>query len=238
MKSPFNNGRGWVQLDSVESTQRVAADFLKRGEPVAGILATHQTHGTGRFGRPWFSKEGDSLTVSFIFWDYADHPKPYLVSMALAIAAAGVLHTQLQWPNDLVIGTKKVAGVLAELLPDGDGRRIPVVGIGVNMNQKEFPEDISDRATSLHLEHGKVYDAKTIAEQIIHRFESLPEPTEWSALAPIWDLFDKTPGKRYLLPSGELAIGLGVGSDGQLLCSVDGESKIVLAADALFGASA
>ncbi len=235
MKSPISAEHDWIVVDQVESTQKVAAEYLKSGKSGGAILALHQHSGVGRFSRPWFSERGESLTVSFIFRDYADHPKPYLISMALATAAAGVLHTELQWPNDLVIGTKKVAGVLAELLTDKDGRRVPVVGIGVNLNQEVFPDAIADRATSLKIAHGQTYEAQTVAKQIVDRIKSLPEPDHWSDILPVWSLFDKTQTKRYLLPSGELAIGLGIGSEGQLFCSVDGESRFVLAGEALFG---
>jgi len=109
------------------------------------------------------------------------------------------------------------------------------VGVGINLNQVSFPEELSEIATSAHLIHGGQYDAEAIGLRIVSRLESLPEPSSWSALAPIWNLFDATPGKRFRLPTGEEAIALGIGSDGQLMCSVDGESQSVMAADAIFG---
>lgn len=236
MKLPVNGNDEWLVVDSVDSTQRLAAQCLREDRPVGAIMALEQTQGVGRFGRPWFSQPGDSLMVSFIFREYADHPKPYLISMAFALATAGALHCQVRWPNDLVIGERKVAGVIAELLPDSSGRRVPVIGIGVNLNQTEFPEEVSDRAISLRQAHGKVSEARDIAEKIVARLKSMPEPDEWSDLYPIWMLFDRTPGKRYRLASGEESVAIGVGSGGQLLCSVEGESRSVLAAEALFGA--
>lgn len=235
MQSPVQGIYGWSILDEVESTQDIAAEILTSGWPVGGVIARDQTKGRGRFGRVWKSQPGDSLTMSLIFRDYADHPKPYLVGMAVAIAAAGVLHGQLRWPNDLTESGLKLGGILTEMIIDVTGRRVPVVGVGINLNQREFPEEIAHLATSAALVHGGSYDAVHIAKKIVDRLESLPEPTGWDVLAPIWNLFDATPGKRFRLMSGEEAVALGIGSEGQLLCSVDGESQAVMAADAIFG---
>ena len=235
MKSPTFNGEQWSEVATVETTQALAAEYLLSNRPIGVIYAHEQTAGKGRLGRIWLSKEGDSLTFTLIFRAYANHPKPHLIGMACALAAAGVLHCQLRWPNDLVIGEFKVGGILTELLPDEMGQLVPVVGIGINLNQKEFPDEIATIATSLAVARGGYHDPQLVAHLIVERLASLPEPHDWADLAPIWNLFDFTPGKRYKLSSGEEALALGIGSDGQLLCSVDGESRSILAAEALFG---
>jgi BirA family biotin operon repressor/biotin-[acetyl-CoA-carboxylase] ligase len=235
MRSPVIDETDWLTVEETGSTQSLAAAALQRGEPIGAIFAHEQTDGRGRFGRRWVSVRGDSLTFSLTFSDYADHPKPYLIGMSVAIAAAGALHCQLRWPNDLIEGKKKIGGILTELLLDREGRRIPVVGVGVNLNQTEFPDELKDIATSAHLAHGGRYIPEKIGRRILDRLLDLPEPTSWEALAPIWNLFDATPGKRFRLSSGEEAIALAVGSDGQLMCSVEGESRAVLAAEAVFG---
>jgi BirA family transcriptional regulator, biotin operon repressor / biotin---[acetyl-CoA-carboxylase] ligase len=234
VKSPLDLGI-WDEHDEVESTQSVAADHLKKCSPVGAVFAKNQTKGRGRFGREWFSQPGESLTMSLIFRDYADHPAPYLVGMATACAVAASLHCELQWPNDLVFGDKKLGGILTELLPDEEGRLVPVVGIGVNLNQKTFPAEIADRAISLAMYRGGAYDAEKIGQSIVSRLSLLPEPQSWSDLHPVWMLFDHTPGKTYKLPDGSEGIAMGVGPDGRLICAVNGESTAVLAAEAIFG---
>ena len=235
MRSPLEGSREWLLLDEVESTQQVAVIALKDNAPSGVVFAKHQTKGTGRFGRAWFSEEGDSLTMTLILRSYPNHPKPYLLGMAVAAAAAGVVHCRLQWPNDLTIRGRKLGGILTELYPDEEARLVALVGVGINLNQKEFPADIAHRATSLHLEHGKQYDPLEVARQIVERIESLPEPNAWSDLAPVWSLYDRTPGKKYRLPDGQEATAIAVGSSGELLCSINGESHSLLAADAVFG---
>jgi BirA family biotin operon repressor/biotin-[acetyl-CoA-carboxylase] ligase len=232
LKLPAGN---WIVLDQVESTQTVAAESLLSANPAGVVFAHHQVAGKGRLGREWHSDRGDSLTFSLIFRDYADHPQPYLIGMACALAVAGAVHTQVRWPNDLIVGTRKVGGILTEILPDKDGNRVPVVGIGLNLNQRTFPADLDLIATSLAQEHHREYDALDVAKAILDRMDSLPEPRAWSDLSPVWELFDRTPGKLYKLPNGDYAVALGIGSDGRLLCSVDGESRSVLAAEAHFG---
>lgn len=236
MKSPLDAGE-WLRLDEVESTQFDAAENLKSGGNVAVVFARNQTKGKGRFNRAWLSEPGESLTMSLIFRDYADHPAPQFIGMAVACAVAGTLHCELQWPNDLVFGGKKVGGVLTELLPDAHGRRVPVVGVGVNLNQKQFPDDIADRAISIAMYRGGLHDPLTIAEGILDRLKLIPEPDDWSSIQPVWMLFDHTPGKSYFLPDGSEAVAIGVGPDGRLICAVDGESSSVLAAEAIFGTS-
>ena len=236
MKSPLEAG-AWLEFDEVDSTQKVAADKLRSGEAVGVVFAKQQTKGKGRFDRPWFSDEGGSLTMSLVFRDYADHPAPQFLGMAVACAVAGTLHCELQWPNDLVFGDKKLGGILTELLPDELGRRVPVVGVGVNLNQKTFPDEIAERATSLTMYRGGSHDARVIGRSIVERLSLIPEPSDWAQIKPVWMLFDHTPGKSYFLPDGSEAIALGVGPDGRLICAVDGESTAVLAAEAIFGTS-
>ncbi len=173
--------------------------------------------------------------MSLAFMTYADHPKPYLVGMAVAAAAAAVLHCEVAWPNDLVSDGHKLGGVLTELIVDDQGRRIPVVGIGINLNQRSFPAEIKEIAASLAMINGGVYVPITVAESIVARIASMPEPNEWSDLAPVWNLFDHTPGKRYRTLEGAEAMALGVGPEGQLMCSVNGETTSIMAADAIFG---
>lgn len=234
MRSPLLDGP-LVEVDEVPSTQTVVAEGVRAGNGPGAVLALHQTEGRGRFDRVWLSEPGASLNLSMAMRGYADHPEPWLVGMALAIAAAGALHCRLRWPNDLSLDGRKLGGILTEIVEDPQGRRIPVVGIGVNLNQRSFPAEIADRAISLVQHREGTYAARSVADAILARLEDMPEPTEWRALETAWCLFDDTSGKRYTLPDGREAVGLGVGPHGELLCAVDGESLTVMAGDALFG---
>lgn len=230
MKDPLGGGYGWRIVNQIDSTQRLAAELLRSDAPVGVVVAREQTDGVGRFKRAWHSPKDTSLAMTLILRDYKDHPAPQFVGMAVALAAAAALHCQLAWPNDLMIGERKLGGVLTEVVEG-----VPLVGVGANLDIESFPPDIAERATSLRLAFGGVHAPMEIAERIVAGFKNLPEPDSWTALSPIWSMFDRTPGKRYRLPTGEEAVALGIGADGRLLCSVDGESHAVMVAEALFG---
>ncbi len=237
MISPLVSG-AWIAFDEVESTQDVAKALLRdpNGPKPGVVYARHQSAGHGRFGRTWHSVGGESLTFSMVFSDYANHPKPWLVGMAAAVAAASALHCQIRWPNDLTLKKAKLGGILTEMGKGLVGESIPIVGIGDNLKQSDFPEDIRETATSLAEHRRGPFDPETLARRIVDRLAELPEPDSWSRIHPIWDVFDDTPGKPYRLTDGTMAVAIGVGPEGELLCSVDGESHTVMAADAIFGA--
>ncbi|MBL8048397.1 MAG: biotin--[acetyl-CoA-carboxylase] ligase [Chthonomonas sp.] len=234
MKSPLS-GATWQAVEATASTQRDLAALVQKGEFVGALWAKHQTEGKGRFGREWYSEAGNSLTISLAFHEYADHPKPWLIGMAVGLAAASACHCKIAWPNDLVLQGKKVGGILTELVTNPDGRLIPVVGVGINFAVAEFPDGLTESAANVHQGAVSADDVEQLAKDLIDRIEGLPEPDAWSSLRPVWSLFDATPQKQYRLANGGDAIGMGIGPEGELICSVEGETQTVLAADAIFG---
>ncbi|HVL38123.1 MAG TPA: hypothetical protein VM328_01915, partial [Fimbriimonadaceae bacterium] len=119
---------------------------------------------------------------------------------------------------------------LTEMIEDRAGRRVPVVGLGINVGPLSFPPELAERATSL-ASHGRQVDPRELARAVLERTDALPEPHAWQDLEVVWRLFDATAGKRYRLRDGRDAIGLGVGPNGELLCAVDGESTTVMGVD-------
>jgi BirA family biotin operon repressor/biotin-[acetyl-CoA-carboxylase] ligase len=232
MKEPSGE---WFMLEETGSTQDVAATLLEKPDCPGVLFAHHQLDGRGRFRRSWTSVRGDSLTYSLVFHAYAGHPRPWLIGMAVAVAVAQSLDARVQWPNDVVVDGKKVAGVLVEMLPIDSPVRTPVVGVGVNLNQTAFPPELDHRATSVFLQTERRSDPIGVGRAIIARLGALPEPESWSCLEPVWTPLDDTPGKRFLLHSGEEATALHIDPDGALVCQVGDTQRIVLAADAMFG---
>jgi BirA family biotin operon repressor/biotin-[acetyl-CoA-carboxylase] ligase len=138
---------------SVDSTQR---RLVAEGGPDGRVLvADHQSAGRGRLGRTWESPPGTSLLFSVLVRDIAPDRAP-LTGLAAGVAVArsvdGIDPT-LKWPNDVLVGGRKLAGILGELAPGG---AYVVVGIGVNVRQtrEELPPDV--KATSLALEGADV----------------------------------------------------------------------------------
>lgn len=216
----------WRIVDRVESTQDLIVQPEFAGVDV--LIAQEQTGGRGRLQRAWYSgSAGDSLAMSIAFVAFAGHPKPWLIGMACAVAAASAVHAHLQWPNDLVLDGKKLGGILTEIVGG-----IPIVGIGINLNQTEFPVEIAGIATSLAIHRPAQYDTEAVARSIWERLARMPEPRSWGDIQPIWNLFDETKGKPYRLPDGREGVAIGIGPEGELLVSVEGETERVLAADA------
>lgn len=225
----------WMVLEEVPSTQQVASELVRSGGPAPPVVfARHQSAGAGRFDRPWHSEAGGSLTMSLILSEYAGMQRPWLLGMAVACAAAGALHCKLRWPNDLDLDGKKLGGILTHIVKDASGRRTPIIGVGVNLNITTFPPEIAERVTSLSLHRQGSYDPIKVALEIVARFCEIPEIEQWEDLARIWMLFDATPGKPYVMPNGETGTAIGVGPEGEMLCSLNGETRSVMAADALF----
>ena len=175
------------------------------------------------------------MTMSLVYRAYARHPSPWLIGMAVAVAVASAIDGQLQWPNDVVLDGKKVGGILTELLPSAGDERVPVVGVGVNVNQEEMPPELVGKATSLLIETGRKQGVRDVAKSIIGRIDDLPEPDSWESIEPLWAVFDATPGMSYLLATGESAEAICVGAEGQLVCLVNGVERTVMAAEAIFG---
>ncbi|GAB3087734.1 biotin--[acetyl-CoA-carboxylase] ligase [Corynebacterium aquatimens] len=138
----------WTQVEFVESTESTNTDLLASGTPGSVLLADEQVGGKGRKGRVWTAPKGSSLIVSVCV---EASPELGIASLAAGVAVTDVIPTAtLKWPNDVLLGEKKVAGILSEADFSGDAPRV-VVGIGVNVafRQEELPVDT---ATSLNLE--------------------------------------------------------------------------------------
>jgi len=132
-----------IVLDSVDSTNRYAADAARDGAAEGlVVVAGHQLAGRGRRGRTWLAPPGGALLCSIVFrpaLDLADlHVLGPLVGLAAldAVAETAGLVARLKWPNDLVVGERKLAGVLAELVepPTASAHAAVVVGIGLNLS--------------------------------------------------------------------------------------------------------
>jgi BirA family transcriptional regulator, biotin operon repressor / biotin---[acetyl-CoA-carboxylase] ligase len=118
-----------------------------RREPLPGriVIADTQTAGMGRHGRTWHSNAGQGLYVSFVL-EVAPVP---VLTLALGLATAEAIGTpaDLRWPNDVLLNGRKCAGILAQ----GEGTRV-IAGIGINVSQTTFPDELATPSTSLALE--------------------------------------------------------------------------------------
>ncbi|MCW5936257.1 MAG: biotin--[acetyl-CoA-carboxylase] ligase [Fimbriimonadaceae bacterium] len=227
-------GPNWLLLDAVDSTQRVLQDLQGLGVPCDVVYAKEQLAGRGRFDRTWYSQKGSSLTFSVAIGVEESHNQPWLFGMAAAVATASVINCKVQWPNDLLLRNKKVGGILSSMVSKSTGQRAVLAGIGINLGEGSYPETLAESATSLSIAQweGSAID---LAEAIVAKCRDVATPRNWSELLPLWQLFDATPGKEYREASGRVVTAIGVGPNGELLGSADGETVSVMAAEALWG---
>jgi BirA family biotin operon repressor/biotin-[acetyl-CoA-carboxylase] ligase len=163
-----------VWLQSTGSTMKDAADLAARGEPHGTVVvAEAQTAGIGRHGHSWYSESGGGLYLSIILrLPLAPDALPVL-TMALGLATqravddiAGVA-CDLRWPNDLLLNEKKLAGIMMQAIDLPGTKGALVAGIGLNVNQPEFPPDLRTIATSLRIETGQEHSKQALLDRIV-----------------------------------------------------------------------
>lgn len=170
-------------FDSVVSTNNVLKDIASKGA-VSGtvVLADHQTGGKGRRGRSFSSPAGAGIYLSYLFRPEAgfdrisDLTSWTAVAVADAVKNACGLDCSIKWVNDLLINRKKICGILTEVSVEGESGFIDtcIIGIGINVNESAFPDEISDIATSLSIENGgKKYIRSKLAAEIIRCMDKL-----------------------------------------------------------------
>lgn len=145
------------------------------------VVAERQTAGKGRRGRHWTSPAGTGIWMSLILKPKLEPScAPMLTLLAGLAVSVGIedycgLKSQIKWPNDLTLEGKKICGILTEMSADMEMIQYVVVGIGINVNIEEFPEEIAGTATSLYLETGKKLKRSGMIACIVKRMEEYYE---------------------------------------------------------------
>jgi len=230
-------GRAWKHLATCSSTNDEAAAWARAGAPAGAVVtADAQTQGRGRQRRPWHSPPGDSLYLSTVLrpsLDPALLPPITLaagVATAEAIARFGVV-PQLKWPNDLLVaaadGTRKVAGILTEMSSSGRKVEHLIVGVGVNLNATNFPDELRPIASSLRLVGGAPVDRAGFAAVLCERLEDwLNQFSDGGSAVVVagWKRFATFFGRRVQVRAGAtLLTGVAedLAPDGALLVRTD-----------------
>jgi BirA family biotin operon repressor/biotin-[acetyl-CoA-carboxylase] ligase len=149
---------------SVGSTMTEASRLAASGCASGTVVgADEQTAGQGRFGRTWHSEPGSGLYVSIVLrYRFPPDALPVVtlglgLAVGEAILKAAGLACDLRWPNDLLLQSKKCAGILTQL----DGSAI-IAGIGINVNHTDFPRELNGLATSLRIAGGRTYSRESL----------------------------------------------------------------------------
>jgi BirA family biotin operon repressor/biotin-[acetyl-CoA-carboxylase] ligase len=183
------------RYDTVESTNDIAIEMLRRGEPEGTMVtALAQSKGRGRRGRTWLDEPGQNVLMSLLL---TPEKQPFELHELSFVTAVGVrnhlaldhgLEAVLKWPNDVLVGDKKIAGILIETTKFSDKWGV-VAGIGLNINQSVFGDELSDCATSIALETGRRTSVEetceVLASRILDNYEQYLE-CGFAAILAIW----------------------------------------------------
>ncbi len=192
-------------LETTDSTMHEAARRAQAGCPHGTVVAAgEQTAGKGRLGRSWHSEKDAGLYVSAVLRLNIEMPSLPPVSLALGLAvaeaifAASGVFCDLRWPNDVLAGGKKCAGILVQL----DDEAV-LAGIGINVNHTAFPHELAPTATSLRLVSGREHSREELLRHLLASMERYLEILEETGAEPVLDLFTQASsyvrGRRVLV---------------------------------------
>ena len=232
-------------FDVTDSTN-TQAKSLGEGDAPNGtlVVAGKQESGRGRRGRSFESPAGTGIFMTLLLRPEIEPQNASMLTLVSALAVAkGIEHmvdlpVQIKWPNDIVINGKKVCGILTEMSAQMDYVNYIVIGIGINVGNEEFPEEIKDVATSIYLESGKHINRAMLIEKIWEEFEDyyeLYEKTQdLSSLVKEYDSYLVNRGQKVrVLDSKEPYEGkaMGITDRGELIVDTWEARRLVAAGE-------
>ena len=164
-----------------DSTNLWVKRLAKEGAPEGTLaLAEFQSAGRGRLGRSWEVPEGTSVMMSILLRPKFEPQYAPMLTLVMGMAVAKAVKkfgfdVSIKWPNDVVVSHKKICGILTEMGVRDGKIDYAVIGVGINVNIREFPEEMADKATSLYLESGREFDRSQIPGLVMEAFEDYYE---------------------------------------------------------------
>jgi BirA family biotin operon repressor/biotin-[acetyl-CoA-carboxylase] ligase len=222
-----------VRLETVDSTQRHAAALAAEGAADGtAVVADTQTQGRGRRGRVWLDTPGESLLLSVVLRTSLPLARLPTLSIAAGVAVAEALiecgvDVRLKWPNDVVVGGRKIAGVLLERHGDA-----VILGLGVNVAQTSVRSQLAAQATSVAIEGGRAdRDAVLVAVlAAVTRWRARLEREGFEPVRARWTALASMLGRR-VTADAVAGTAIGLDDDGALLVETEAGATRVLAGD-------
>ncbi len=234
----------FTEIDSTNSkAYQLAVEGAGEGEVV---VAESQSQGRGRLGRQWFSPPYLNLYLSVILRPQIPPHKASILTLMASVATAEAIQSSsslkpsIKWPNDLILGDRKVAGLLNEINSEADQVHFIILGIGVNLNieAKMFPKEIRKKATSLRIERGEPISRKEFFQILLQKLESwysIFSDKGDLAILKAWREWANLKGRLVKVTSFGNAItgkAIDIDSDGALILETsDGKQRRILAGD-------
>ncbi len=227
-------GKELILLSEVVSTNTIAQEMAMRGAPEGTVvIAETQTSGKGRLGRKWISPKGNLYLSVILRPDIAMHKAPLITLMGAVAVVSTIrqqcmLESRIKWPNDVLLGGRKVCGLLSEMSAEQDRIRYLVLGIGVNVNMelRALPADVEAISTTLAKEAEKKIDRTLLLRHLLReldRWYALFLANEQDVLKE-WMSLNMTVGSRVQVSgAGRVIEGLAqqIDSEGRLIIRQD-----------------
>lgn len=165
-------GSRLMLFDEVDSTNIVLKQNSSLPEGTVAA-AEAQTAGRGRLGRSWSSAKGSGLWFSVLLKPDTAPEHVSLITLAAGLAVCRAIggSARIKWPNDIIIGSKKVCGILTEMSAETDAVNYVICGIGINVNTPVFESELADKATSLLIETGQKHSRSELLASVLNYFE-------------------------------------------------------------------
>ena len=167
-------------FDSIDWTNTKAKELAEEGHPSGTlVVADRQTAGKGRRGRSWESPTGIGIFMTLMLKPEINPNNASMLTLVAAMATTRAIRrvpgvpAMIKWPNDIVMNGKKVCGILTEMSAQFDYINHIVIGIGINVHNEDFPEEIAKTASSLYLESGQHIHRASLIEAFLEEFEDV-----------------------------------------------------------------
>lgn len=182
--------------NEIDSTNRIAEHLAQQSfREGTVVIADSQTSGRGRSNNQWFSPAGENIYCTLLLKPDSSylHRIPFVAGLAIAKTLAALsLKIDLKWPNDLLVGNRKIGGILVQSAMEAGTLKYAIVGFGINVNTTSFPQNLKETATSIVMERDEPADRESIIAGILMHFEKL-----YLDMAEVsWEDFSKEVEKR------------------------------------------
>lgn len=231
-----------LYFDTIDSTNTKAQELAEKGYPSGTlVVADKQESGKGRRGRSWVSPSGTGIFMTLMIKPDINPNNASMLTLVAALAVAKAItsvtgeEAMIKWPNDIVVNSKKVCGILTEMNAQFDYINHIVVGIGINVHNESFPEEISQMASSLMIEAGgkRFHRAQIIAETMSYfeqYYDTFLKTQDLSALVREYDelLVNRNKSVRVLDPKEPFdGKAMGITLKGELIVDTWESRKLV-----------
>ena len=231
-----------LYFDTIDSTNTKAQELAEKGYPSGTlVVADKQESGKGRRGRSWVSPSGTGIFMTLMIKPDINPNNASMLTLVAALAVAKAItsvtgeEALIKWPNDIVVNGKKVCGILTEMNAQFDYINHIVVGIGINVHNESFPEEINQMASSLMIEAGgkRFHRAQIIAETMSYfeqYYDTFLKTQDLSALVREYDklLVNRNKSVRVLDPKEPFdGKAMGITPKGELIVDTWESRKLV-----------